>query len=204
MFERWFDDFPNIKNIQRIIFQRSNDLFSKVQMRFNFETHFPNAHSNQSIPIQRSQDSIARFLNIPIKYQLFSKDRKIHISRSIQIWIKWKNGWNVEKNLGKIIGEGGGVWDTRRRKFVARQRVQWVSRLAYVISAGNLCGRRRWWPAFNGIRSINTAALYGSGALPRFSPYAPWTVYLATLPSPRNCVFDRSIRPPFLRSFLAL
>lgn len=81
-------------------------LFSKVQMRFNFEIHFPNAHSNQSIPIQRSQDSIARFLNIPIKYQLFSKDRKIHISRSIQTWIKWKNGRNVEKNLGKIIGEG--------------------------------------------------------------------------------------------------
>lgn len=41
-------------------------------------THFPKLES-----IQRSQDSnSARFLNIPIKFQLFSKDRKIHISRS--------------------------------------------------------------------------------------------------------------------------
>lgn len=130
-FQRRFDDFPNIKKIQCDYFPKIQwPIFKKFkdQMRFN---HDPFSKDS------KTRTNPSRFPNIPKISKNYLFQRSIKSIFRDRVWSKLLK--NERKNLEKsLLKRGQGV---RRRKFVARQRVQWVSRLGYVISAGNLCGR---------------------------------------------------------------
>lgn len=136
-----------------------------------------------------SKDPMTYFQNskIPKEFRtiIYSNNSRSSLISKLEILIKiWKNHrWR-----------GGEI--TRRRKFVARQRVQWVSRLAYVISAGNLCGRG------GGGGGGRLLTELGRSIPRRYMGQVHYHVslhmravplersYLATLPSPRNLAFS--------------